>query len=77
MNQSIVKRNRKIVWKHASSHRNLFGILKFTKRPKTPGIFLINMASPEGEQLLVGVFHAIMDKIEADILQIAKKWNWK
>ena len=35
------------------------------------------MASPEGEQLLVGAFHAIMDKIEADILQIAKKWNWK
>ena len=35
------------------------------------------MASSEGNQLLAGAFHAIMDKIEADILQIAKKWNWK
>ena len=35
------------------------------------------MASPEGDQLLAGAFHAIMGKIEAGILQIAKKWNWK
>ena len=33
--------------------------------------------SSEGDQLLAGAFHAIMEKIEADILQIAKKWNWK
>ena len=30
------------------------------------------MASSEGDQLLSGAFHAIMDKIEADILHIAK-----
>ena len=35
------------------------------------------MASPEGDQLLAGAFHAIIDKVEADILQIEKKWNWK
>ena len=35
------------------------------------------MASSEGNQLLIGAFHAIMDKAEADILQIAKKWTWK
>ena len=35
------------------------------------------MASSEGDQRLAGSFYAIMDKIEADILQIAKKWNWK
>ena len=37
------------------------------------------MASCEGDQLLGGAFHfhAIMDKIEADIFQSAKKWNWK
>ena len=35
------------------------------------------MISSEGDQLLTGAFHAIMEKIEADILQIAKKWNWK
>ena len=33
------------------------------------------MASSEGGQLLAGAFHFIMDKIEPDILQIAKKWN--
>ena len=31
------------------------------------------MASPEGDQLLAGAFHAIMDKIETDIFQIAKQ----
>ena len=35
------------------------------------------MASFEGDQPLARAFHAIMDEIEADILQIAKKWNWK
>ena len=35
------------------------------------------MTSSEGNQLLAGAFHAIMDKTEADILQIPKKWNWK
>ena len=34
------------------------------------------MTSSKGDQQLPGAFHAIMDKIEADILQIAKKWNW-
>ena len=56
-------------------HKNLLGILKFNKRPKTPGIILRNMTSSEGDQLLAGAFHAIVDKIEIDILQIVKKWN--
>ena len=43
--------------------------------PKHWGSILRNMASSEGDQLLKGAFHAILDKIEADILQIAKKWN--
>ena len=30
------------------------------------------MTSSEGDQLLAGAFHTIMDKIEADIHQIAK-----
>ena len=33
------------------------------------------MASSEGDELLAGVFNGIMDKIEADKRQIAKKWN--
>ena len=35
------------------------------------------MASSKGDELLAGAFYATLDKIEADILQIAKKWNWK
>ena len=31
------------------------------------------MASSEGDQLLAGAFYAIMGKIEADILQVAKE----
>ena len=58
-------------------HKNPFGNLKFTERPKTPGSMLKNVASSEGDQLLAEAFHAIMDEIEADILRIAKKGNWK
>ena len=35
------------------------------------------MASLAGDQPLAGAFHAIMEKIQADILQIATRWNWK
>ena len=35
------------------------------------------MVSFKGNQLLAETFHAIMDKIEADILQTANEWNWK
>ena len=35
------------------------------------------MAIYVGDKLLAGVFHPILDKVEADILQIAKLWNWK
>ena len=41
------------------------------------GLFLKNVASSKGDQLLTGAFHAIKDKTDADILQIAKKLNWK
>ena len=33
----IVKRNRKTVWKHGHLNRNLYVMLKFTERSKTPG----------------------------------------
>ena len=45
--------------------------------PKHRGSFLKNMTRSDGDLLLTGAFHATMDKIEADVLQIAKKWNWK
>ena len=52
-------------------------ISKAQNSPKHRGSIFRNMASSEGNQLLAGAFHAIMDKIEAHILQTAKKWNWK
>ena len=45
--------------------------------PKHWGSILKNMGSSQGDQLHEGAFHAIMGKIEAGLLQIAKKWNWK
>ena len=51
--------------------------MKFAEWLKHWESILRNMASSEGDQLLAGAFHAIMDKIEADILKIAMKWNWK
>ena len=44
-----------------------------TNGPKHQGSILKNMANSEGDQLLAGGFHAIMGKIDAGILQIAKK----
>ena len=41
--------------------------------PKYRGSFLDNMSCTKGNQLLEGDLHAIMDKIEADILQITKR----
>ena len=41
--------------------------------PKHGESILKNMASSKGDQLLAGASHAIMGKIEAGILQIAKK----
>ena len=35
------------------------------------------MASSKEGQLIAGAFHIIRDKIEADMLQTAKKWNCK
>ena len=45
--------------------------------PKHQGSILKNMASSKEGQLIAGAFHTIRDKIEADMLQTAKKWNWK
>ena len=47
------------------------------KAPRHRGSFLDNMACTKGNQLLEGDLHAIVDKIEADILQITKEWNRK
>ena len=35
------------------------------------------MAFAEENQLFAGDFHAVVDEINADMLQFTKKWNWK
>ena len=35
------------------------------------------MACPEENQLLRGDFYAVLDEMDADILQNTKKWNWE
>ena len=60
-----------------SLHRNLYSMLKFTKRSKHRGSFLKNMTYFGGDKLFADAFFVVMDRIEADMLQIAKKWNKK
>ena len=57
--------------------RNLYVMLKFTERPKTPGITLKNMACSEGKQLFLGDFCVNIDETIADMAQFTKRWNWK
>ena len=45
--------------------------------PKHRGSFLENMARTKVNQLLEGDLHAIVEKLETDILQITKEWNQK
>ena len=56
---------------------NLYVMLKFTERLKTPGITSKKMAFPGGNMLLAGVFRAILDVTNADMVQFTKRWNWK
>ena len=59
-------------------NRNLYVMLKFTERPKTPGITSKkNMAFPEGNKLFAGDFRANLDETNADMVQYTKRWNWK
>ena len=52
-------------------------ILKFPSGPKHRVSLLKNMTFTKGNQLFVGDFHLVLDKINADILQFTKKSNWK
>ena len=45
--------------------------------PEHRGSFLDNKAWTKGNKLLQIYLHAILDKVEADILQIIKEWNRK
>ena len=63
-------------------NRNLYVMLKFTERPKTPGItskksWLSLRPFPEGNKLFAGDFRANLDETNADMVQFTKRWNWK
>ena len=47
------------------------------ERPKHQVSFFKNMGCPVENQLLGGGFYAVLDKMDADILQNTKKWNWE
>ena len=55
-------------------NRNLYVMLKFTERPKTPG-----MASKKTLLSLKGIsrFCANLDETKVDMVQFTKRWNQK
>ena len=74
----IVTRKRQIVWKHGpSSLKSIQYPQNLPKSSKHQGSILKNILGFEGDQLLAGAFHVIMDKIEGDIIQTARRQNWK
>ena len=56
-------------------------ILKFTERPKTPGITSkktwLSLKRMKGNKLFSGDFRANLDEKNADMVQFTKRWNWK
>ena len=60
---------------------NLYVMLKFTERPKAPGITskktLLSLKGMKGNKLFAGDFRANLDETNADMVQFIKRWNWK
>ena len=54
-------------------NRNLHVMLKFTKRPKTPGMDSKKIAFPEGNKLFSGDCHTNLDETNVDIVQFTKR----
>ena len=52
-------------------------MLKFRKRPKTPGMTAFNIAFPEVNKLFTSDFRANLNETNADMIQFIKSWNWK
>ena len=52
-------------------------MLKFTERPKTPGITSKKMAFPVENKLFPVDFRANLDETNADMVQFTKRWNRK
>ena len=71
LNQTIVIRNR-LSGNTGRLNRNLYVMLKFTKRPKTPG-----MTSKKTLLSLKGIsrFCANLDETKVDMVQFKKRWN--
>ena len=52
-------------------------MLKFTERPKTPGITSKKHSLRKGNKLFAGDFCANLDETNADMVQFTKRWNWE
>ena len=73
---SHIHKKRRLSKNTGRLNRNLYDMLKFTERPKTPGIISKkNMAFPEGNKLFAGDLCANLD--ENDMVQFTKRSNWK
>ena len=62
-------------------NRNLDVMLKFTERPKTPGITskktLLSVKGMKGNKFFAGDFPANLDETNAYMVKFIKRWNWK
>ena len=58
-------------------HRYLYVILKFTIQTETTRIIFENAACSDRDELPIANFQAVLGKVEADMLQITKIWNWQ
>ena len=55
-------------------NRNLYVMMKFTKRPKTPRITLKKHGFPfKGNNLVAGDIRATLDETNADMVQLTKR----
>ena len=58
-------------------YRNFCYLEIYQTVQKTGDHFLKNMAFSVGNKLFAGDFHALLDEMNAGMLQSTKKWNWK
>ena len=64
-------------WKHGlSTHRSLCSLETYRTSLNAWYHLEKNMDFSKKHLLLLGNFHAIFDKIETDMIQIIRTWNW-
>ena len=73
-NRFIVKINGKMIQKHEKPTQKSLYYVEIYQTVKTPGI-VFKKHDFGGDKLFAVAFFVVMDRIEADMLQFAKKWN--